>query len=414
MEGEIEVPKYFLCPISLQIMADPVTAVTGITYDRESIQQWLSRAEEATCPVTKQALPRDAELTPNHILRRLIQAWCIANTERGIDRIPTPKSPLLKSQVLKLIRETKKPPPTFMAALGKLDSLAKEDDDKNRKCMGEAGVVKAMVFLILRCFKDGRVEGVEEGFRVLCNVWLWSPTSVNKEVVEENHHDLIQAIFWVLESENIGNRAKTYAIMAMRKVSSSAEVTSSILLEKLTPENFRQLISLLRTKKISQQATKASLQVLIEASPWGRNKVKIIEANAISELLELELSNPEKRVTELTFQLLASLCSIADGRQELLKHAAAIAVISKRTLRVSAATDESAVQILAMIAKWSATREVVQEMLRVGAVSKLCMLLQAVCEVHLKKRAREILRLHSTAWSNSPCIQIYLLTMNAR
>ncbi|XP_019163646.1 PREDICTED: E3 ubiquitin-protein ligase PUB24-like [Ipomoea nil] len=413
MEGdEIEVPKYFLCPISLQIMADPVTAVTGITYDRESIQQWLSRAEEATCPVTKQALPRDAELTPNHMLRRLIQAWCIANTGKGIDRIPTPKSPLLKSQVLKLIRETKKP--TFMAALGKLDSLAKEEDEKNRKCMGEAGVVKAMVLLVLRCFKDGRVEGVEEGFRVLCNVWLWSP--INKEVVEENHHDLIQAIFWVLGSENFGNLAKTHAIMALKRVSSVSvsEVTSSILLEKLTPENFQQLISLLRTKKISPQATKASLQVLIEASQWGRNKVKIIESNAISELLELELSNPEKRVTELTFQLLASLCSIADGRQELLKHAAAIAVISKRTLRVSAATDESAVQILAMIAKWSATREVVQEMLRVGAVSKLCMLLQAVCQVHLKKKAREILRLHSTAWSNSPCIQIYLLTMNAR
>lgn len=407
MEGEIEIPKYFLCPISLQIMADPVTAVTGITYDRESIQEWLSRAEETTCPVTKQPLPRDAELTPNHMLRRLIQAWCIANTEKGVDRIPTPRSPLVKSQVMRLIREMKKPA-TFMEALSKLDLLAKEDDEKNRMCMGEAGVIKAMVFLIVRCFRDGRVEGLEEGFRVFCNVW--SSASVNKEVVEENH-DFVQAIFWVLGSENIGNRVKTHAIIAMKMVS---EVSSSILLDSLTPENFQELISLLRTKKISPQATKAALHVLIEASPWGRNKLKIIEANAIFELLELELSNPEKRITELIFHLLASLCSIADGRQQLLKHAGAIAIVSKRTLRVSPATDENAVQILAMIAKSSATREVLQEMLRVGAVSKLCMVLQAVCEMHLKKKAREILRLHSRAWSNSPCIQIYLLTMNAR
>lgn len=38
---EIEVPKYFICPISLQIMKDPVTTITGITYDRDSIEHWL-------------------------------------------------------------------------------------------------------------------------------------------------------------------------------------------------------------------------------------------------------------------------------------------------------------------------------------------------------------------------------------
>ncbi|XWS52788.1 hypothetical protein CRYUN_Cryun11dG0102400 [Craigia yunnanensis] len=33
---EIEIPQYFVCPISLQIMKDPVTVVTGITYDKEN------------------------------------------------------------------------------------------------------------------------------------------------------------------------------------------------------------------------------------------------------------------------------------------------------------------------------------------------------------------------------------------
>ncbi|KAJ4967126.1 hypothetical protein NE237_018975 [Protea cynaroides] len=32
---EVDVPSYFLCPISLQIMKDPVTVSSGITYDRE-------------------------------------------------------------------------------------------------------------------------------------------------------------------------------------------------------------------------------------------------------------------------------------------------------------------------------------------------------------------------------------------
>ncbi|KAI9107682.1 hypothetical protein K1719_021345 [Acacia pycnantha] len=89
---EIEVPQYFVCPISLQIMKDPVTALTGITYDRESIEQWLLKAKEHKCPVTKQPLPRGSDLTPNHTLRRLIQAWCSENAALGVDRIPTPKS----------------------------------------------------------------------------------------------------------------------------------------------------------------------------------------------------------------------------------------------------------------------------------------------------------------------------------
>lgn len=110
---EVEIPQYFLCPISLMIMKDPVTTVTGITYDRESIEMWLLTAEEEattmmTCPVTKQKLPRDIELlTPNHMLRRLIQAWCIANASNGIDRIPTPKYPLNKSHILRLVRQVK-------------------------------------------------------------------------------------------------------------------------------------------------------------------------------------------------------------------------------------------------------------------------------------------------------------------
>ncbi|RZS00219.1 hypothetical protein BHM03_00029877 [Ensete ventricosum] len=41
------------------------------------------------CPVTKQPLPRDSDLTPDHALRLLIQAWCVVNASRGVERIAT-------------------------------------------------------------------------------------------------------------------------------------------------------------------------------------------------------------------------------------------------------------------------------------------------------------------------------------
>ncbi|XP_070044245.1 E3 ubiquitin-protein ligase PUB24-like [Nicotiana tomentosiformis] len=412
---EVEIPQYFLCPISLQIMKDPVTTVTGITYDRESIEMWLLTAEEETetaaCPVTKQPLPKDTELlTPNHMLRRLIQAWCTVNAEKGVDRIPTPKYPMNKSNILRLIRQVNNNDHQLCAeALRKMADLVSENE-KNRKCLEQVGAIKAIVCFIVKSFKcEKLIPGIEEALRIFH--LIWNPTSENKQYVKDNH-DLVQAILWILKSELKTSHVliKTHAMMVLKNVT---EVSSSNLLSGLDPEFFQQMVNTLRKNGknyISQQATKAALQVLIDACPWGRNRLKIVESGAIFELIELELSNPEKRVSELVFCLLANLCVLADGRADLLKHAAGIAVVTKRTLRISSATDDSALQILGLISKFSATNEVLLEMLRVGGVSKLCMVIQADCEPHLKKKAREILRAHSHVWSNSPCIQVYLLT----
>ncbi|GLU19113.1 hypothetical protein SLE2022_353790 [Rubroshorea leprosula] len=406
---EIEVPQYFLCPVSLQIMKDPVTVVTGITYDRESIEQWLKTAKETTCPVTKQPLPRDTDLTPNHTLLRLIQAWCIANAKYGIDTIPTPKSPLNKSHFLGLIGDLGVDH-LCVIAVKKLEALAKENE-RNRKCMEESGVAKAMALFMIRCFKEGRVISVlEEALSILH--LTWSQSDEIKGLVNENH-DFIDSLTWVLRLSEIGNDqvvVKTKALLVLKQV---MEIAKTRLLERLKPEFFKEITGFLR-KRISQQATKSALQILAEACPWGRNRSKIVEDNTVFQLIELELEKPDKNMSELIFNLLAKLCSCADGRAQFLSHAGGIAMVSKRILRVSPAVDERGVQILSSISMFSATDEVLLEMLRVAAVTKLCMVIQADCAAHLKERARETLRLHSSVWNNSPCIAVYLLTRYQR
>ncbi|KAK8952440.1 E3 ubiquitin-protein ligase PUB22 [Platanthera zijinensis] len=54
---EIQVPAYFLCPISLQIMRNPVTLHTGITYDGHSIQQWRLHSSTGHCPSPSSSSP---------------------------------------------------------------------------------------------------------------------------------------------------------------------------------------------------------------------------------------------------------------------------------------------------------------------------------------------------------------------
>ncbi|XP_030522483.1 E3 ubiquitin-protein ligase PUB24-like [Rhodamnia argentea] len=414
MEGrDVEIPQYFLCPISLQIMKDPVTTVTGITYERESIEKWLSRSSgrgggAAACPVTNQPLPRASGLTPNHTLRRLIQAWCVGNAASGVDRIPTPKPPLDKARVLKLLNELAAERLMFEATK-KLEELA-EESERNRACMVEAGAANAMVGVILKCFKQSNTTCLDESLRILNSIW--SPTTELKNLVKENH-DFIDSLAWVLHVQTgyPGIESKTHALAIMKKVMEIANVS---LLERMKLDLIESLVKILRHPRMSQQGIKSALLVLIDACPWGRNRSKMVEAGVVFELVEVELGKPEKRVSELAFNLLAQLCSCADGRAQLLRHAGGVAMVAKRTLRVSPAVDDKAVQVLALVSKFSATGEVVSELLRVGAVSKLCMVLQADCPAYLKSRARAVLRMHSNVWNNSPCIQVYLLTRFAR
>ncbi|BAH91587.1 Os02g0215650 [Oryza sativa Japonica Group] len=39
----MEPPPLFQCPISMELMEDPVTVATGVTYDRRSMERWFFR-----------------------------------------------------------------------------------------------------------------------------------------------------------------------------------------------------------------------------------------------------------------------------------------------------------------------------------------------------------------------------------
>ncbi|PON95824.1 Beta-catenin [Trema orientale] len=73
----ITIPKDFCCPISLDLMRDPVIISTGQTYDRSSISRWMEEGH-CTCPKTGQMLI-NTRLVPNRALRNLIMQWCTAH-----------------------------------------------------------------------------------------------------------------------------------------------------------------------------------------------------------------------------------------------------------------------------------------------------------------------------------------------
>jgi hypothetical protein len=73
----VEVPNEFLCPITLEIMQDPVIASDGNTYERLAIQQYISmHAEYPLSPLTRDVLQSNI-LIGNNNLMKMISDFCI-------------------------------------------------------------------------------------------------------------------------------------------------------------------------------------------------------------------------------------------------------------------------------------------------------------------------------------------------
>ncbi|KAK5772668.1 hypothetical protein PVK06_048962 [Gossypium arboreum] len=306
---------------------------------------------------------------------------------------------------LKLIKQLQHPD-SKMKALKELDLFAVKNE-RNRKYMVEAGVPRAMLSFIVNCFKEDCVSGLEEAVSAL---FLIRIPSAEAKLLPKQNDQIIKLLIWVLGCEfNTQVMVKSHAVSALKSI---IETASSVVLERLEPKFFEMIVGVLKqcTTRITQRGINSALHVLLDACPWGRNRLMMVESGAVSALIELELGSPEKRTTELILGILFHLCSCADGRAEFLRHKGGIAVVTKRIMRVSPAADDRAVMILSLISKFSATSWVVHEMLEVGTVTKLCMLLQLDCAAYLKEKTMEILRSHSDDWLKFPCIDKSVLT----
>ena len=68
------IPKEFLCPISHELMQDPVRAADGQTYERANIRKWFD--VRVTSPLHGTKMPSNSKvLVPNSELKQRIETW---------------------------------------------------------------------------------------------------------------------------------------------------------------------------------------------------------------------------------------------------------------------------------------------------------------------------------------------------
>lgn len=69
----LDAPYEFLCPITQEIMREPVTCSDGYTYERKAILEWFM-AGKSTSPMTNQKL-LTTEYRYDHELRSKIHKY---------------------------------------------------------------------------------------------------------------------------------------------------------------------------------------------------------------------------------------------------------------------------------------------------------------------------------------------------
>ncbi|KAG8373636.1 hypothetical protein BUALT_Bualt11G0044900 [Buddleja alternifolia] len=396
---ELTIPIHFRCPISLDLMKDPVTLSTGTTYDRESIETWLE-AGSTSCPITNQQL-RSLDLVPNHTIRKMIQDWCVENKSSGVERIPTPKIPISSHQVLNILSQLDD------ANLGndldkskelvsKIMALARESE-RNKRCIianGAGKVLSAMFNAFSR-----RDFGNNDNYDLLKEI-LSILVIIISPFDEETRRNLstsssLEKIVWFLRFGSLSRRGN--AVLVLREVVSKDEDKVGHLAKI---EGVLEALVKLIKEPICPTATKASLLVMYHMVISSSDIKKVIiksfgEMGLVQMLVEMVVDS-DRSVCEKALGVLDGIFSHSEGREKGYENALIIPLLVKKLLRVSDLATDFSVSIIWKLGKNEEKMEdggVIVEALKVGAFQKLLLLLQVGCNEVTKHKVTELLKL---------------------
>jgi hypothetical protein len=75
----MDIPEEFICPLTLEIMRDPVVSRYGHSYERDAILRWLAKGH-AECPLSRRPMGLK-DLVSNHRLKAQIRRWQLENQQ---------------------------------------------------------------------------------------------------------------------------------------------------------------------------------------------------------------------------------------------------------------------------------------------------------------------------------------------
>lgn len=396
----MDFPQDFRCPISMELMEEPVTISTGVSYERKNIEKWLFTCMKTTCPATMQRI-ENYDVTPNHTLKRLILSW----QQNGYAPSSPPPSPVqqpsTKHDELVSLIGTVGSTPFKVSSLKKLKAII-EMGSETKRDFKKSGGVEALVKIAVQVLDENSdfaaFRDCEEALLVLHRLEL-----------SEEDESLIQSCFSQPEPmkalavmvQRGSAEARFYAISMFQKLA-MAKFDWNVVIQDQGMDFFKSMLELV-SDGICTKASSTALQVLIEIfNSSKKSRLKAIEAGAMCVLIEI-LPDSNRSKCEKVMELIKLLCECAEGRLAFLEHGLAIGAISKKLLHASNCATKIGVKILWAICKYHPTERVLEEFLAFGAVKKLVALLHIDGRSSTKDKVVMILKMHGSSWMRYPC-----------
>lgn len=296
------IPYEFLCPITLEIMTDPVIIASGQTYERESIQKWFE-SNHRTCPKSRQPLPH-LSLAPNFALKNLILQWCDNNKfklpKKKDDVVESSSHSTEQNEVITALVEglSSTQLQVQRKAVKEIRMLSKENPE-NRIVIANCGGIPPLVQIL--SYPDSRIQ--EHAVTALLNL---SIDESNKKLISS--FGAIPAIIEVLQRGS--NEAMENSAAALFSLSMIDENKVTIGLSNGIPP----LVELLQHGTV--RGKKDALTALFNLSLNQANKVRAIDAGIVSPLLQL-ITDKSLGMIDEALSIFLLLVLHPEGRHEI-------------------------------------------------------------------------------------------------
>ncbi|KAF8110000.1 hypothetical protein N665_0088s0018 [Sinapis alba] len=295
-----------LCPISLEIMTDPVVIETGHTYDRSSITKWFGSGN-ITCPKTGKILT-STELVDNVSLSHVIQKHCRANgvvlaingRKRKSHGDVVPDSLAAKGAGRLIARFltselTNGDEEMVYRALREIRVLTKTGSF-NRSCLVEAGCVSPLIKLLTS--EDSRIQ--ESAMAGLLNL---SKHVAGKANIAGEGLGIIVKIL----NEGAKTETRLYAASSLFYLSSVEDYS---LLIGENADAIPGLMRIVKGEEYGDSAKRNALLAVMGLLMQSENHWRVLAAGAVPALLDL--LRDEETGGELTADCLATLAKLAE------------------------------------------------------------------------------------------------------
>ncbi|VFQ81890.1 unnamed protein product [Cuscuta campestris] len=385
----IQIPYYFRCPISLELMRDPVTVCTGQTYDRESIESWVATGN-TTCPVTRAPL-KEFSLIPNHTLRRLIQDWCVANRAFGVERIPTPKQPAEPGLVQSLLGQALSGSGNLksrISALRRLRGLAR-DSDNNRAVISANNAPEVLLAIV---FSNMDVSSSELTHEALCILSMFQLSEAESLFVASDP-DRVRFLVSMLSHASIDVRVNSAAVIeSVLSGTKSPELRSQI---GNVNEIFTGIVGIINSPPAHPRALKVGIKALFSLCLAKQHREKAITAGATEALIN-SFQYLEKYDAERALATVELLCRIPSGSAAFSASTLTVPILVKIILKISERATEYAAG--ALLSLCSTSDQALRDAVDAGVLTQLLLLVQSGCTERAKRKAQTLLKLLRDCW----------------